>query len=239
MDDITLSPIARIRTDLPTKFGVPRQSGLVPGLTGTIVFEPAYRHPDAVRGLDAFSHIWLVFVFSEALRDGWSATVRPPRLGGNTHVGVFATRSPFRPNPIGISCVRLERVEPNTPQGPMIHVSGIDLMDQTPILDIKPYVPYADSHPDARSGFVTAGPEATLEVVIPEEWLSRVPPGKLPALRGILAQDPRPPYQDDPDRVYGFAFAGTDVRFRVADGLLTVCEIVVLSPQPSWNEDLS
>lgn len=231
MDDIALTTIARIRTDLPAKFGVPRQSGLVPELTGTIVFEPAYRHPDAVRGLDAFSHIWLVWVFSEALRDGWSATVRPPRLGGNTHVGVFATRSPYRPNPIGLSAVRLDHVEPDTPQGPLLHVSGIDLVDGTPILDIKPYLPYADSYPDARSGFVTGVSQLRIEVVIPEEWRALVPPGKLEALRGVLAQDPRPPYQDDPDRVYGFPFAGTDVRFRVVGNVLTVCEIVVLPPE--------
>jgi tRNA (adenine37-N6)-methyltransferase len=230
MDDVTFSPIARIRTDLPTKFGVPRQSGLVPELTGTIVFEPAYRHPDAVRGLDAFSHAWLVFVFSDAMRDGWSATVRPPRLGGNIHVGVFATRSPFRPNPIGISSVRVDAIESDTPQGPLIHVSGIDLMDGTPILDIKPYVSYTDSHPDARSGFVGDVSRTPLQVVIPDEWLPFVPPGKIGALRGILAQDPRPSYQKDPGRTYGFAFAGRDVRFRVEDDVLTVCEIVDLSP---------
>jgi len=226
MSDLTVTPVARIHTDLPTKFGVPRQPGLVPELTGRIVFEAAYRHPDAVRGLEAFSHIWLVFIFSGAMREGWSATVRPPRLGGNTHVGVFASRSPFRPNPIGLSCVKLDRIYAETPQGPVLHVSGIDLMDGTPIIDIKPYLPYTDSYPDAASGFVTDASQRTLEVVIPEEWQQLVPPGKLPALRGILAQDPRPSYQDDPDRVYGFEFAGTDVRFRVEAGTLTVCEIV-------------
>jgi tRNA (adenine37-N6)-methyltransferase len=228
MDEITVTPIARIRTDLPTKFGVPRQSGLVSELTGTIVFEPAYRHPDAVRGLESFSHIWLIFLFSEARRDQWSATVRPPRLGGNTHVGVFATRSPFRPNPIGMSCVQLDRVEMQEMLGPVIHVSGIDLMNGTPILDIKPYVPYTDSHPDARSGFVTDLPHERLEVIIPEEWAQMVPAGKHTALRGILAQDPRPSYQQDPTRIYGFAFAGSDVRFRVDGDVLTVCEIVAL-----------
>lgn len=225
---MNVTPIARILTDLPTKFGVPRQSGLVPELTGTIVFEPTYRHPDAVRGLESFSHIWLIFAFSDAMREGWSATVRPPRLGGNTHVGVFATRSPFRPNPIGISCVALDRVEAGTPLGTVLHVSGIDLMDNTPILDIKPYVPYTDSYPEARSGFVDDVSRTPLQVVIPDDWLPLVPEGKLDTLRGILAQDPRPPYQRDADRVYGFAFAGTDVRFKVRDDALTVCEIVVL-----------
>lgn len=224
------TPIARIRTDLPEKFGVPRQSGLVPELTGTIVFEPAYRHPDAVRELESFSHIWLIFVFSEAVRERWAATVRPPRLGGNSHVGVFASRSPFRPNPIGLSCVRLDRVERETPLGPVLHVSGVDLMDGTPILDIKPYLPYADSHPDARGGFVDEVSRSPLEVVIPEEWQRLVPAGKLAALRGVLAQDPRPPYQNDPERIYGFAFAGRDVRFRVDGDVLTVCEVVALPP---------
>jgi len=228
MHDLTVTPIARIHTDLPTKFGVPRQSSLVPELTGTLVFEPAYRHPDAVRGLDAFSHIWLVFVFSGVVRDGWSATVRPPRLGGNAHVGVFASRSPFRPNPIGMSCVRLDRVDAETPAGPVLHVSGIDLMDGTPILDIKPYLPYTDSHPEATSGFVVDASDMLLDVVIPEEWARLVPDGKMEALLGVLAQDPRPSYQDDLERVYGFAFAGVDVRFRVEGGVLTVCEIVVL-----------
>lgn len=233
MQDITITPIARIHTDLPTKFGVPRQAGLVPELSGAIVFEPAYRNPDAVRDLESFSHIWLIFLFSDAVRDQWSATVRPPRLGGNTHVGVFATRSPFRPNPIGMSCVRLDRVEIETPQGPVIHVSGIDLMDGTPIIDIKPYLPYTDSHPEAQSGVFADLSHETLQVVIPEEWQRLVPAGKIGALRGILAQDPRPPYQDDPDRVYGFAFAGTDVRFRVEGDVLTVCEIVILPPERS------
>jgi tRNA (adenine37-N6)-methyltransferase len=228
MPDLTVTPIARIQTDLPTKFGVPRQPGLVPELTGTIVFQPAYRHPDAVRGLEAFSHIWLVFIFSGAMRKGWSATVRPPRLGGNTHVGVFASRSPFRPNPIGLSCVRLDRIDAETAQGPVLHVSGIDLMDGTPIIDIKPYLPYTDSIPEATSGFVTDLSRETLDVVIPEEWERLVPFGKLPALRGILAQDPRPSYQDDPDRIYGFEFAGTDVRFKVDGDTLTVCDIVQL-----------
>lgn len=225
---VEITPVARIRTDLPTKFGVPRQSGLVPELTGTVIFEPAWRHPDAVRGLEAFSHIWLIFLFSEAMREGWSATVRPPRLGGNTHVGVFASRSPFRPNPIGMSCVQLDRLEIETPLGPLLHVSGIDLMDGTPILDIKPYVPYADSYPDARGGFVENVAREPLEVVIPEEWRRLVPEGKLPALLGVLAEDPRPAYQRDAKRVYGFPFAGRDVRFRVEGNVLTVCEIVVL-----------
>src|SRR5690606_15242653 len=168
MSDLTVTPVARIHTDLPTKFGVPRQPGLVRELTGRIVFEAAYRHPDALRGLEAFSYIWLVFIFSGAMREGWSATVRPPRLGGNTHVGVFASRSPFRPNPIGLSCVRLDRVEQETPQGPVLHVSGIDLMDGTPIIDIKPYLPYTDSYPDAASGFVTDASQRTRAAVSPQ-----------------------------------------------------------------------
>ena len=202
-----LQVIARIHTELPEKFGVPRQSGLVPQLRGRIVFEPAYRNPDAVRGLEDFSHLWLIWQFSEAVRQDWSPTVRPPRLGGNRRMGVFATRSPFRPNPIGLSCVGLEGVELHTPQGPVIHVTGADLMDGSPIYDIKPYIPYADCRPQAVGGFASAPKEATLEVDIPPELLAQVPEELREALIGVLAQDPRPTYQHDPER-HGLRRAG-------------------------------
>ena len=217
--------IARIRSDFPTKFGIPRQSGVVSALRAAVVFEPEYRNPDALRGLEEFSHLWLVWEFSQARREQWSPTVRPPRLGGNVRMGVFATRSPFRPNPIGLSCVKLEGVELHTPQGPVIHVSGADLMDGTPIYDIKPYLPYADCKPEAVGGFASAPAGATLTVVFPPEWLGRVPEDKRQALEGVLACDPRPSYQDDPERVYGMAFAGLEVRFRVEGERLTVCGV--------------
>lgn len=222
--------IARIHTAFPTKFGVPRQSGLVDALKAQVVFEPEYRNPDALRGLEEYSHIWLIWQFSGAVREHWSPTVRPPRLGGNARMGVFATRSPFRPNPIGLSSVRLEGVELHTTQGPILHVAGADLMDGTPIYDIKPYLPYADSHPDASSGFTAGLSERTLEVDLPERWRSLVPPEELEGLLGVLAHDPRPSYQKDPERVYGLPFAGLDVRFTVADGVLTVCEICPITP---------
>ena len=218
--------IARIHTDFPEKFGIPRQSGLVDTLRGEIVFEPEFRNPDAVRGLEGFSHIWLIWAFSQAVRDSWSPTVRPPRLGGNVRIGVFATRSPFRPNPIGLSSVRLERVELTADLGPVLHVRGADLVDGTPIFDIKPYIPYGDSHPDAVGGFASAPAGETLTVVIPPDLLERVPEGRREALRGVLAQDPRPHYQNDPERVYGFTFAGMEVRFCVAGTVLTVREII-------------
>lgn len=219
---IPMEIIATIRSDFPTKFGIPRQSGLVEELRATVVFEPEYRSPDALRGLEDFSHLWLIWQFSEAVRDKWSPTVRPPRLGGNTRMGVFATRSPFRPNPIGLSCVRLEGIRREPELGHVLEVSGADLMDGTPILDIKPYVPYADSHPRAAGGF--AGPDGgpILEVRVPEELLSRVPLDKREALLGVLSHDPRPPYQQDPDRVYGLDFAGLNIRFSVQDQVLTV-----------------
>lgn len=217
--------IARIHSDFPTKFGVPRQSGLVESLQATVVFEPEYRSADAVRGLDAFSHIWLIWEFSESKRDTWSPTVRPPRLGGNARMGVFATRSPFRPNPIGLSCVRLERVELHPELGPVLHVSGADLMDGTPIYDIKPYIPYADSHPDASAGFTGQVDMQPLRVEIPPTLLGLLPPDRREALTGVLAQDPRPRYQTSPERVYGLEFAGFDVRFTVDGGTLTVREI--------------
>lgn len=212
-----IQPIATIRTGFPGKFGVPRQSGLVPELKGTIVFNPGYRNPDALRGLEGFSHIWLIWEFSEAVRDDWSPTVRPPRLGGNTRLGVFATRSPFRPNPIGLSCVRLDSIELSTPQGPVLHVSGADLMDSTPIYDIKPYIPYTDCVTDATAGFTGSVSMHKLNVIIPDQLQAKIKPGTLNALRGILAEDPRPRYQDDPDREYGFDFDGYSVKFKVTD----------------------
>jgi tRNA-Thr(GGU) m(6)t(6)A37 methyltransferase TsaA len=217
--------IARIHSDFPTKFGIPRQSGLVEELRAQIVFEPEFRNPDAVRGLADFSHIWLIWQFSGAVRDTWSPTVRPPRLGGNTRMGVFATRSPFRPNPIGLSSVRLERVELDTPRGPILHVLGADLMDGTPIYDIKPYLPYADCHPDASGGFAAATERYRLQVEFPPEWKERVPAEHYEALCGVLANDPRPSYQKDAARIYGLEFAGMEVRFRVEDRTLFVCSV--------------
>ena len=220
-----MKTIARIHTDFPTKFGIPRQSGIIASLQATIVFEPEYRNPDAVRGLEDFSHIWLLWQFSEAVRDDWSPTVRPPRLGGNVRKGVFATRSPFRPNPIGLSSVKLEKVEIDSKFGPILHVSGADLMDGTPIYDIKPYIAYTDSHPEAVSGFATTPAEFLLEVVFPESLLQKVPENQRKSLIDVLAHDPRPQYQDDPDRIYGMAFGGMEVKFKVEERLLTVVEV--------------
>ncbi len=217
--------IARIRSDFSAKFGIPRQSGLVNELHARVIFEPEYRNADAVRGLEDFSHIWLIWQFSGALREDWSPTVRPPRLGGNRRIGVFATRSPFRPNALGLSSVRLERVERHSERGPVLHVSGADLMDGTPIYDIKPYIAYADAHSDAVGGFVDAVERRTLAVDCAQELLMRVPEEKRAALLGVLAQDPRPSYQDDPKRVYAMAFAGLDVKFIVDGERLTVCGI--------------
>ena len=218
--------IARIHNAFSTKFGLPRQSGLVSELRSTIVFEPAYRNPDALRGLEGYSHLWLLWQFHKAEREDWSPTVRPPRLGGNTRMGVFATRSPFRPNPIGLSCVRLNGIEQTAHQGMVLHVSGADLMDGTPIYDIKPYLPYVDSIPDARGGFAAEHENDHVEVIFPEEWLQMIPPEHREGLRGVLGQDPRPAYQSDPDRVYGFAYAGMDIRFTVREGVLTVCGVI-------------
>ena len=219
--------IARIHTDFPEKFGIPRQSGLVDGLTGRIVFEEKYRNPDALRGIEGFSHLWLIWQFSRAIREEWSPTVKPPRLGGNQRMGVFATRSPFRPNPIGLSCVRLQRVELHTAEGPVLWVAGIDLLDGTPIYDVKPYLPYADCHPEATGGFAQEVMGHRLEVAFPEELLALVPPEKREALREVLAQNPRPGYQhNEPDRRYGVAFAGLDVRFTVEGDVLLVREVV-------------
>ena len=222
----SMTPIAHIHSDFAEKFGVPRQSGLVEELEADIVFEPAYQNPDALRGLEDFSHIWLIWVFDRAIRDTWSPTVRPPRLGGNTRMGVFATRSPFRPNPIGLSSVRLAGVESTPDLGTVLRVRGADLMDGTPILDIKPYLPYGDCHPDAVGGFASAPAGAVLEVEIPPSLLAQVPEDRREALIGVLAQDPRPHYQKDSDRVYGFGFAGLEVRFTVSEGHLTVREIL-------------
>lgn len=221
----TLQAIAHIRSDFPTKFGVPRQSGLVEALRAAVVFEPAYRNPEAVRGLEDFSHIWLIWQFSQALREGWSPTVRPPRLGGNRRLGVFASRSPFRPNSLGLSCVGLEGVELHPALGPVLHVTGADLVDGTPIYDIKPYVPYADARPEARGGFVDQVARRRLAVDCPPALLERVPAETRAALLGVLAEDPRPAYQEDPDRVYGMSFAGLEIRFTVAGERLRVREI--------------
>jgi tRNA-Thr(GGU) m(6)t(6)A37 methyltransferase TsaA len=227
MSNVNMTIIARIQTDFPTKFGIPRQSGMVEGLRGRIVFEPEYRNAEALRGLEGFSHLWLIWDFSEAHREGWSPTVRPPRLGGNQRLGVWATRSPFRPNPIGLSSVRIAAILLSTPEGPVIEVEGADLMNGTPILDIKPYLPYTDSHPDAKGGFAQAQHEERemLTVVIPQELTGKLPREKMEALRQVLAADPRPRYQDDPNRTYGFVFAGKEVRFQVEKGRLTVMEI--------------
>jgi len=220
-----MKPIAHIRNDYTAKFGIPRQSGLVEEVISAIVFEPEYRNADAFRGLEGWSHLWLIWVFSEAIRDTWSPTVLPPRLGGKTRMGVFATRSPFRPNPIGLSSVKLVDFDLHTKEGPVLYVAGADLMDGTPILDVKPYLPYTDSHPDAIGGFAEPVREYHLEVVFPDEWLAQVPERLRTPVLGLLAQDPRPSYQNDPDRVYGVAFGGYDFRFRVKDGVLTVCEV--------------
>ena len=225
MEQLTMHIIANIHSDFPTKFGIPRQSGLVEELTAKIVFTPDYRAPEAVRGLEDFSHIWLIWQFSKAVRENWSPTVRPPRLGGNTRMGVFATRSPFRPNAIGLSCVRLLKVEPNTSEGPVLTVAGADLMDGTPILDIKPYIPYADCQPEATGGFTDTAGDFLLKVEFPPELLEMVPEDRREALIGVLRHDPRPSYQRNAERVYGMEFAGVNVRFRVEEDVLTVVEV--------------
>lgn len=224
----TMKIIARIRTDFPTKFGIPRQSGLINSLKAMIVFEPEYRNPDALRGLEEFSHIWLIWEFSETVRDTWSTTVRPPRLGGNTRMGVFATRSPFRPNSLGLSSVKLDGIELHQDLGTVLHVSGADLMDNTPIYDIKPYIPFTDSHPEAISGFADTRKDYALEVEFPEQWLHVIPEERREAIIGVLAHDPRPSYQRDPKRIYGIQFAGYDIRFTVRSTVLSVCEVVGL-----------
>ena len=226
MREFTMRPIAHIRSDFAGKFGVPRQSGLVEALEALVVFEPAYRDPAALRGLEGFSHVWLLWVFDRAVREGWSPTVRPPRLGGNARLGVFATRSPFRPNPIALSAVTLAGMEETAEWGTVLRVRGADLMDGTPILDVKPYLPYADCRPEALGGFAAAAPDGeALAVECPAALWEKVPPDRREALRAVLALDPRPRYQEDPDRVYGFGFAGLEVRFSVAGKRLTVREI--------------
>ena len=224
VQDIPVHIIARIHSDFSTKFGIPRQSGLVDSLRAQIVFEPPYRNPDALRGLEAFSHLWLIWQFSQAVRPNWSPTVRPPRLGGNERMGVFATRSPFRPNPIGLSCVRLVEIRRDPNWGHVLVVAGADLMDGTPILDIKPYIPYADAHPEASGGFAPDGGKV-LRVLCPPHVLETIPPSKQEALLGVLARDPRPSYQHDPERIYGMAFAGLEVRFSVEDKTLHVLSV--------------
>ena len=214
--------IARMRTGFSGKFGIPRQSGLVPSLPGEIVFEPAYRNADALRGLEDFSHLWLIWEFSEARREDWSPTVRPPRLGGNRRMGVFATRSPFRPNPIGLSCVKLEEILWRTDQGPVLRVSGADLLDGTPLYDIKPYLPYTDSRPEARGGFAEGVMGWRLTVDFPGDLLQNLPEAIRSTVLDLLAQDPRPSYQHDPERIYGMEYAGWNIRFTVAGDQLTV-----------------
>lgn len=217
--------IARIRSDFPAKFGIPRQAGLVKELRADVVFEPEYRNPEALRGIEGYSHLWLIWKFSEAVRDTWTPTVRPPRLGGNTRMGVFATRSPYRPNPIGLSCVELVGVRQTADCGMILEVAGADLMDGTPIYDIKPYVPYADCRPEAVGGFTDTADAFLLRVEFPPELLDRVEEERRAALLAVLSHDPRPSYQKDPDRVYGMRFGGWDVRFRVLEDVLTVVEV--------------
>ncbi len=217
--------IARLYGEFDEKFGIPRQSGLVPQTRAQIVFEPAYRDENALRGIEGYSHLWLIWAFSESAREGWSPTVRPPRLGGNARVGGFATRSPFRPNPMGLSCVTLEDVRLRTPQGPVLVVGGADLMSGTPIYDIKPYLPHVDSHPDARGGFAAERAGYALTVDFPAALEEKIDAHRRQALRGVLAGDPRPAYQDDPARVYGLRFAGDHIRFTVENGVLRVVDV--------------
>ena len=223
--DITVHPIAKMRSDFPTKFGIPRQSGLAENLRSTIVFEPPYRNADALRGLEDFSHLWIIWQFSEAVRSEWTPTVRPPRLGGNTRMGVFATRSPFRPNSIGLSCVKIIGLDQTAEQGTVIHVAGADLMDGTPILDIKPYIPYCDAHPEALGGFTTNAGDFLLKVDFPADLLELLPTNKQAAALDVLSHDPRPSYQADSKRIYGLSFAGFDIRFQVENGTLYVKEV--------------
>lgn len=224
-EEFLVHPIAHIHSDFPEKFGIPRQSGIVEELKSTVIFEPAYRNTDAVRGLEQYSHIWLLWRFSECADKPFTPTVRPPRLGGNTRMGVFATRSPFRPNSIGLSCVRLEKIEFETSEAPVLHIAGADLMDGTPILDIKPYLPYADSVPTASGGFALQSKEDILNVDFPHELLKKIPEEKQPALLRVLAQDPRPAYQADAERVYGFTFAGFTIKFTVCENVLSVTAV--------------
>ena len=228
MENINIQVIARMHSDFPSKFGIPRQSGLVEKLRSTIVFEPEFRNPDALRGIEDFSHLWIIWQFSEAVRSGWSPTVRPPRLGGNTRMGVFATRSPFRPNNLGLSSVKLLGIEHTAQFGTVLHVGGADLMDGTPIFDIKPYIPYGDCHTDATGGFTDTAGEFLLQVDFPQPLLAKLPEDKRDAAIGVLSHDPRPSYQRKPDRVYGLNFAGFDIRFQVQENTLTVVEVHTL-----------
>lgn len=225
MENISIKVIARMRSDFSTKFGIPRQSGLVDELRSTIVFEPEFRNPDALRGIEDFSHLWIIWQFSQAVRKDWSPTVRPPRLGGNTRMGVFATRSPFRPNHMGLSSVRLIGAELTEQYGTVLHVAGADLMDGTPIFDIKPYIPYGDCHPEATGGFTNHAGEFLLNVDFPPDLLKVLPACKQQAAVGVLSHDPRPSYQKDPDRIYGLTFAGYDIRFTVREDVLTVLSV--------------
>ena len=225
MDNITITPIARMKSDFPTKFGIPRQAGIVRELRSTVIFEPAFRSDDALRGIEGYSRLWIIWQFSEAVDKPWSPTVRPPRLGGNVRMGVFATRSPFRPNSLGLSCVELLGVEHTREYGTVLHVGGADLMDGTPIVDIKPYIPYSDSFPQAKGGFTDNARDFLLEVDFPEELLTLLPEDKRQAAVGVLSHDPRPSYQNDPCRVYGLPFGGRDIRFRVSENTLTVIEV--------------
>ncbi len=226
--DITIKPIARIRSDFPSKFGIPRQSGLVESLESTIVFEPEFQNPDALRGIDGFSYLWLIWQFSESVGHEWSPTVRPPRLGGNTRMGVFATRSPFRPNNLGLSCVKLLGVEHTQGIGTVLHVGGADLMDGTPIFDIKPYIPYSDSKPDALGGFTDTAGDFLLQVEFPAEFLELLPTQKRQAAIDVLSHDPRPSYQRTAGRIYGLSFAGFDIRFTVDSDKLSVVDVCSL-----------
>lgn len=228
MESVNIQFIARMRSDFPTKFGIPRQSGLVEDLRSTIVFEPEFRNPAALRGIEGYSHLWIIWQFSEAVRQDWSATVRPPRLGGNARMGVFATRSPFRPNALGLSCVKLLSVEQTSDNGTVIHVAGADLMDGTPIFDIKPYIPYSDCHTDAAGGFTDFADDFLLDVDFPAHLLATIPEEKRNALVGVLSHDPRPSYQRTPDRIYGLSFAGFDIRFTVENSKLFVKEVTKL-----------
>ncbi len=224
--DITIHPIATMRSDFPSKFGIPRQSGLVDSLRSTIIFEPKYRNSDALRGIEDFTHLWIIWQFSEAVRTEWTPTVRPPRLGGNTRMGVFATRSPFRPNSLGLSCVKLLGIEQTEENGTVIHVGGADLMDGTPILDIKPYIPYSDCHPDALGGFTATADDYLLNVDFPSHLLEKLPPQKRKSAVEVLSHDPRPSYQRNPERIYGLRFAAFDIRFTVENDTLYVKEVI-------------
>ncbi len=225
-EEMLIKPIAHIHCDYKEKFGIPRQSGLIESSHAKIVFLPEYRNPDALRGIEGYSHLWLLWQFSEALRDGWSPTVRPPRLGGNKRMGVFATRSPFRPNPIGLSSVKIVSVELNTSKGPVIEISGADLLDGTPIYDIKPYLAYTDSHPEAMSGFALTSDSPRFEVKINEELLLKIPEDKRPPIMEILSEDPRPGYQDDPEREYTFKYAKLEISFTAKNNIITVTNII-------------